>query len=192
MAPVTRELPRWALALPVIIVIAAVATGAALITFNRSARTVSVTGGVAAVGHTAPAFSTWDLNGEKVSLGDFKGRPMLITFWATWCTACQEELPAIQRIRDGNQSQGLGVLAVNYRETDNARMRAYLSGLHVDLEAVIDPDATIASAYGVDVGLPVVVLLDRSGTVAQVLVGAVPTTALEAAVAGVVGGAASP
>jgi peroxiredoxin len=180
------------LALPLIVVVAALATGAALITFNRSTSMVSVTGGVAAVGHPAPAFSTWDLNGEKVSLADFKGRPVLITFWATWCTACQAELPAVQRLRDGNQTEGLTVLAVNYRETDNGRMRAYLSGLHVDLEAVIDPDATIASAYGVDVGLPVVVLLDRSGTVAQVLVGAVPSTALEAAVARVVGGAASP
>jgi cytochrome c biogenesis protein CcmG, thiol:disulfide interchange protein DsbE len=180
------------MALPLIVVIAAVATGAALITFNRSARTVSVTGGVAAVGRAAPAFSTWDLNGKKVNLADFKGRPVLITFWATWCTACQEELPAVQRIRDGNQSAGLSVLAVNYRETDNARMGAYLSGLHVDLQAVIDPDATIASAYGVDIGLPVVVLLDRSATVAQILVGAVPSATLEAAVARVVGGAASP
>jgi thiol-disulfide isomerase/thioredoxin len=181
--------PRWALALPLIVVVAAVATGAALITFNRSARTVSVTGGVAAVGHAAPAFTTWDLNGKKVSLGDFKGRPVLITFWATWCTACQEELPAVQRIRDRNQSSGLSVLAVNYRETDNGRMRAYLSGLNVDLEAVIDPDATIASAYGVDIGLPVVVLLDRNAKVAQILIGAQPTSTLEAAVALVVGAA---
>jgi cytochrome c biogenesis protein CcmG, thiol:disulfide interchange protein DsbE len=192
VARATREVPRWALALPLIVVVAAVATGAALITFNRSGRTVSVTGGVAAVGRTAPAFSTWDLNGKKVNLGDFKGRPVLITFWATWCTACQEELPAVQRIRDGNQSEGLSVLAVNYRETDNGRMRAYLSGLHVDLEGVIDPDATIASAYGVDIGLPVVVLLDRNATVAQILVGAMPSATLEAAVARMVGGAASP
>jgi cytochrome c biogenesis protein CcmG/thiol:disulfide interchange protein DsbE len=185
-------MPRWALALPLIVVVAAVATGAALITFNRSARIVSVTGGVAAVGRAAPTFSTWDLNGKKVSLGDFKGRPVLITFWATWCTACQEELPAVQRIRDGNQSEGLSVLAVNYRETDNDRMRAYLSGLHVDLEAVVDPDATIASAYGVDVGLPVVVLLDRSAKVAQILIGAPTSATLETAVARIVGAAASP
>jgi cytochrome c biogenesis protein CcmG, thiol:disulfide interchange protein DsbE len=192
VAPGTRELPRWALALPLIVVVAAVATGAALVTFNRSASTVSVTGGPAAVGRTAPAFSTWDLNGKRLSLGDFRGHPVLLTFWATWCTACQDELPAVQRIRDGNQSASLSVLAVNYRETDNGRMRAYLSGLHVDLEAVIDPDAAIASAYGVDIGLPVVVLLDRSATVVQILIGAVPSTALEAAVARVVGGAAAP
>ena len=192
MAPATRELPRWALALPLIVVVAAVATGAALVTFNRSASTVSVTGGPAVVGRTAPAFSTWDLNGKRLSLGDFKGHPVLLAFWATWCTACQEELPAIQRIRASNQSNGLSVLAVNYRETDNSRMSGYLAGLHVNLEAVIDPDGTIASAYGVDIGLPVVVLLDRTSTVSQVLIGAVPSPALEAAVARVVGAAPSP
>jgi cytochrome c biogenesis protein CcmG, thiol:disulfide interchange protein DsbE len=184
--------PKWALALPLIVVVAAVATAAALITVNRSARTVSVSGGLARVGGTAPSFTTWDLNGKKVGLADFKGHPVLITFWATWCTACQEELPAIQRILDSNQSNGLRVLAVNYRETDNARMSGYLAGLKVHLEAVIDPDGTIASAYGVDIGLPVVVLLDRSSTVAQVLIGAVPSQALESAVARVLGAPASP
>lgn len=185
-------MPRWALALPLIVVVAAVATGAALITFDRSARTVSVTGGVASVGRTAPAFSTWDLNGKKVSLGDLKGHPVLLTFWATWCTACREELPEVQRIRDAYQSGGLSVLAVNYRETGNGRMRAYLSELHVDLEAVIDPDAAIASAYGVEIGLPVVVLLDRNATVAQILIGAVPRATLEAAVARLMGAQTPP
>jgi cytochrome c biogenesis protein CcmG, thiol:disulfide interchange protein DsbE len=192
LAPTTREVPRWALALPLIVVIAAVATGAALVINSRSARTVTVTGGIAAAGRPAPLFSTWDLNGNKVSLGDLRGHPVLLTFWATWCTACREELPAVQQLRDGNQSGGLRVLAVNYRETDNGSMRTYLAGLHVDLVAVIDPDAAIASAYGVDIGLPVVVLLDRGGKVSQILIGAVPATALEAAVAKVVGGGSSP
>ncbi|MEA2633720.1 MAG: cytochrome c biosis protein CcmG, thiol:disulfide interchange protein DsbE [Chloroflexota bacterium] len=192
MAPATREVPRWALALPLIVVIAAVATGAALVIYSRSARTVTVTGGIAAVGRPAPLFSTWDLNGNKVSLGDLRGHPVLLTFWATWCTACREELPAVQQLRDGNQSGGLRVLAVNYRETDIGSMRTYLAGLHVDLVAVIDPDAAIASAYGVDIGLPVVVLLDRSATVSQILIGAVPSATLEAAVARVVGGGTSP
>lgn len=142
------------------------------------------------MGGTAPAFTSWDLGGKKVSLSDFKGHPVVITFWATWCTACQEELPAMQRIRDRYQSSGLSVLALNYRETSNARMSEYLAGLHVNLQAVIDPDGTIASAYGVDIGLPITVLLDRSATVVQILIGSVANAALEAAVAHVVAPAA--
>ena len=190
--PAARPVPRWALALPLIVVIAAAGTAAALITVGRSSRTPSVSGGIARVGGTAPAFSSWDLSGKKVSLADFKGHPVLITFWATWCTACQAELPKLQRIRDRYQSTGLSMLAVNYRETNNDLMSAYLAGLHVNLEAVIDPEGTIASAYGVDIGLPISVLLDRKGTVLRILIGAVPNAALEAAVAQVAGPAASP
>lgn len=183
-------MPKWALALPLLVVVAATATAIAMITVAGSPKTVSVSGAHARVGGTAPAFTSWDLGGKKVSLSDFKGHPVVITFWATWCTACQEELPAMQRIRDRYQSSGLSVLALNYRETSNARMSEYLAGLHVNLQAVIDPEGTIASAYGVDIGLPITVLLDRSATVVQILIGSVANAALEAAVAQVVGPAA--
>jgi peroxiredoxin len=143
------------------------------------------------VGETAPAFTSWDLSGKKVSLAEFKGRPVLITFWATWCTACQQELPTVQRIRDQYQSTGFSVLALDYRETNTARMSQFLAGLHVNLEAVIDPDGTIASAYGVDIGLPISVLLDRKGTVVQIWIGAVTSAELETAVGEVVGPGAS-
>jgi thiol-disulfide isomerase/thioredoxin len=175
--------PRWALALPLLVVVVAAAIAVTLITAGRSPRTASVSGGHARVGGAAPMFTSWDLSGKKVSLADFKGHPVLITFWATWCTACQEELPAVQQIRDRYESSGLSVLAVNYRESSNAGMSAYLAALHVDLEALIDPEGTIAAAYGVDIGLPITVVLDRNATVVQVMIGAVTTAALDSAVA---------
>jgi hypothetical protein len=61
-------------------------------------------------------------------------------------------------------------------------MRQYLSGLQVNLEALADPDGAIAAAYGVDIGLPVNVLTDRSGKVARILVGEVPTATIESAI----------
>ena len=180
--PPTRPVPRWALALPLLVVVVATATAVAIITAGRSAKTASVTGGVARVGGTAPGFTSWDLAGNKVSLADFKGRPVLLTFWATWCTACQDELPALQRIRDRYQSTGFTVLAVNYKETNNARMSQFLAGLHLNLEAVIDPEGAIATAYGVDIGLPISVLLDAKATVTQIFVGVPPSAELETAV----------
>lgn len=192
MIAATRPAPKWALALPLLVVVAAASTAVAMITVSTSARSVSVSGAHARVGGTAPTFTSWDLNGKKVSLTDFKGHPLLITFWATWCTACQEELPAMQRIRDRYQASGLSVIAMNYRETNSARMSQFLSGLHVDLEAVIDPEGAIASAYGVDIGLPISVLLDRKATVLQIMIGSVPSAALEAAVGQVVGPGAAP
>jgi peroxiredoxin len=185
---VTRPVPKWALALPVLVVFVAVATAVAILTAGRTA---SVSGGHARVGGTAPAFTSWNLSGKQVSLAEFKGRPVLLTFWATGCTACKEELPALQRIQDRYQSTGFTILAVNYMETNDARMRQYLAGLHVKLEAVIDPKGDIANAYGV-FGLPINVLLDRKGTVSQILIGLVPSAVLETAVAQITGPTASP
>ena len=179
-------MPKWALALPVLVVVVVVAVAVAMITDGRSPHTVSVSGGVAHVNGPAPNFASWDLNGKRVSLTDFKGRPMLLTFWATWCTVCREELPALQRIQDRYQSTGFTILAINYRETNNGRLAQYLAGLNVTLKAVIDPEGTIAAAYGVDIGLPVNVLLNRAGTVVQIIIGEVPNATLESAVSRIV------
>jgi thiol-disulfide isomerase/thioredoxin len=177
-----RQVPAWALALPVLVVLLAVSAGVAMVVANRPSSSVWVASGHAIVGGTSPNFTTQDLGGKKVSLTDFGGRPVLLSFWATWCTVCRDELPALQRLQDRYRAGGFEVLLVNYRETSNDRLRQYLSGLQVNLEAVIDPDGTIAAAYGVDVGLPVNVLSDRAGKVVRILIGEVPIATIESAV----------
>ncbi|MHB8612400.1 MAG: TlpA family protein disulfide reductase [Candidatus Dormibacteraceae bacterium] len=178
----SRLVPAWALALPVLVVLLAVSAGVAMIVANRPSSSVWVASGHAIVGGTSPSFTTHDLSGKKVGLSDFSGRPVLLSFWATWCTVCREELPALQRLQDQYRPGGFAVILVNYRETSNERMRQYLSGLGVSLEAVVDPDGAIASAYGVDVGLPVNVLSDRTGKIAGILIGGVPIATLETAI----------
>jgi thiol-disulfide isomerase/thioredoxin len=178
--------PAWALALPVLVVLIAVSAGVALVVADRPSSGVSVATGHAIVGGTSPAFTTHDLSGKKVSLSDFAGRPVLLSFWATWCTVCRDELPALQRLQGQYQSAGFAVLLVNYRETSSDLMRQYLSGLQVNLESVIDPDGAIAAAYGVDIGLPVNVLSDRSGKVARIMIGEVPIATIEDAIKQVV------
>ncbi len=175
-------MPAWALALPVVVVLLAVGAGVAMVVAQRPSSSVWVASGHAIVGGTSPNFTTHDLGGNKVSLLDYAGRPVLLSFWATWCTVCRDELPALQRLQDRYASGGFKVILVNYRETSTDRMRQYLSGLDVSLEPVLDPDGAIAAAYSVDVGLPVNVLTDRSGKVARILVGEVPTSTIEDAI----------
>jgi thiol-disulfide isomerase/thioredoxin len=107
---------------------------------------------------------------------------VLLTFWATWCTVCKDELPALQSLEQRYSANGFRVLAVNYRETNSDRMRQYLAGIDVTLQSAIDPSGVVASAYGVDIGLPVNVLIDRSGRVAQIMVGETSAAAIESAV----------
>jgi thiol-disulfide isomerase/thioredoxin len=191
LKPKGRQVPAWALALPVLVVLIAMSAGIAMVVAGRSSNTVSVAAGHARVGGTTPDFSSWDLNGKRVSLSSLGRRPVLLTFWATWCTVCRDELPALQRLQDQYRAGGFTVLAVNYRESSNERMRQYLSGLGVSLQTVIDPEGAIGAAYGVDVGLPVNVLSDRSGTVVRIMIGEVPVASIADAVRQAVGVAPS-
>lgn len=188
--PSGHRVPAWALALPVLVVLVATVAGVAMVIADRSSNVVWVAAGHARVGEAAPNFTSYDLQGNKVSLSEFGSRPVLLTFWATWCTVCKEELPALQALEQHYSADGLKVLAVDYRETGNERMRQYLAAVNVTLQSVIDPAAAIATAYGVDVGLPVNVLVDRSGRVAQIMIGEVPIATIESALKKVLGPAA--
>jgi thiol-disulfide isomerase/thioredoxin len=188
--PPGHRVPAWALALPLLVVLVATAIGVAMVLGDRSSSAVWVAPGHASVGAPAPNFTSFDLQGKKVSLSDFASRPVLLTFWATWCTVCKDELPALQALEQRYAASGFAVLAVNYRETNNERMRQYLSGINVTLQSVIDPGASIASAYGVDVGLPVNVVVDNAGRVARIMVGEQSVASIDSAVAQVAAPAA--
>jgi cytochrome c biogenesis protein CcmG, thiol:disulfide interchange protein DsbE len=141
---------------------------------------VSVSGGPARVGAPAPDFTTQDLEGHAVRLSALKGKPVIVNFWATWCTACQGELPAIQHAADANIQAGLTVLAADYRETDRPAMRRFLDRVGVRPRALVDPAGQIADAYGVSVGLPVSIFIDRTGTVVAIQLGALTSPQLAA------------
>ena len=132
------------------------------------AKSDPVTGnGQVQVGKPAPAFTATDLDGHRVSLADLKGRPVLINFWATWCTPCREELPLIESAYRAYRDQGFTVVAVDYKESVGP-VRKFWTDLHLEPPPILDPDGRIADAYGVGLsttGLPVSVFMARDGTV---------------------------
>ena len=140
---------------------------------RRSATAIQVTvaAGVARVGGAAPDFSSQRLDGSGVRLSQFKGKPVLLNFWATWCAPCQDEMPLLQRATNQYGGAGLTVLAVNYQQTDANGMQAFLRKVGARFSAVYDPNGRIAAAYGVSIGLPVSIFIDRSGTVKVIQVG---------------------
>jgi len=89
-------------------------------------------------------------------------------------------MPLIQRASDRYTGVGLTVLAVNYQQTDGKSIAAFLSKVKARFPAVYDPNGRIAGAYGVTVGLPVSVFIDRAGTVSFIQVGQMSTTVLDA------------
>jgi peroxiredoxin len=140
---------------------------------------VTIQGGLAKVGAMAPDFTTRTLDGPTVRLSQYRGKPVLLNFWATWCAPCQDEMPLIQRAVDRYGGPGLTVLAVDYQQTDANGMRAFLRKVGAHFPAVYDPAGQIAGEYGVTVGLPVSVFIDRSGKVEFIQLGQMSDTVLQ-------------
>ncbi|GAC1483599.1 MAG: redoxin domain-containing protein [Candidatus Dormibacteria bacterium] len=146
---------------------------------------VSVASGSAQVGVAAPDFSSQRLDGAPVRLSHFRGKPVLLNFWATWCGACQDEMPLIERASERYAPIGLTVLAVDYRQTDGKSMAQFLNKVGAHFAALYDPNGRIAAAYGVNVGLPVSVFIDRAGTVSFIQLGQMSDSVLAARLNGI-------
>jgi thiol-disulfide isomerase/thioredoxin len=150
-----------------------------LLTRQPAAVNVLVAGGNARVGAPAPGFTTRSLDGATVKLSQFHGKPVLLNFWATWCAPCKDEMPLIQRASDLYGPQGLTVLAVDYQQTGTAAMKDFLRKVDARFTAVYDPAGQIAAEYGVTVGLPVSIFIDRAGTVSFIQLGQMSNAILE-------------
>ena len=84
---------------------------------RSSAGVTTSIGGTPNVGDLAPDFTLKNLQGEEVTLSDYRGRPVLINFWATWCPPCRFEMPIIQKMYDTYKDEGFEVLAVDVEES---------------------------------------------------------------------------
>ena len=155
------------------------------IVFAPKPGTTTVSGGPAAVGRLAPDFVTPTLDGQSVRLSQFRGRPVLVNFWATWCTACRAEMPAIERVWERHRAEGFQVLEVDYQELNQAAMRSFLRDVGVHFGSALDPDGKIAAAYGVTIGLPESFFIDRHGTIRVIHLGEMSPDYIEQQVLGI-------
>ena len=121
------------------------------------------------VQYRATSFRT----GSPVSLADLKGRPVLLTSWATWCSECRKELPALERYREAHRRQDLTVVAVNVDGGGGGRLATDMVasfGLTMDLWT--DSEDTFASTFAA-LGVPTTVLVDRRGGIVHVWQGGI-------------------
>jgi peroxiredoxin len=98
------------------------------------------------MGAVAPDFSLLDTEGEQISLSDFRGQPILINFWATWCGPCRLEMPAIQERFEKFKDDGFVVLAVDFDEP-LSDVRAYGDELGLTFTLLLDPGAEVQKLY---------------------------------------------
>ncbi len=112
-------------------------------------------------GERPPEFSGRTVNGKRLSLAGLRGRVVLMTFWATWCPPCREEMSLFERLHRKLAKEGLAVVGVNARE-QGAPIREYANALGLTFPLILDPQGEIQEAYGV-IGLPTAFLIARDG-----------------------------
>lgn len=121
-----------------------------------------------AIGSTAPDFVLRSLDGAEVALSDYRGKPLLINFWATWCPPCRKELPLIQRTYEANIG-AFEVLGVDVRE-EPVRVRLMVSEFSLTYTTVLDTDGKVAISYKAT-SFPTSFFLDKNGVIKSIRVG---------------------
>ncbi|WP_455379607.1 redoxin domain-containing protein [Petrachloros mirabilis] len=128
---------------------------------------------VPVVGTPVEDFQLVDLNGNQQRLSQYRGKVVLLNFWATWCKPCTTEMPAMQTTYDKLRDQGFVVLAVNELE-DEAKVRQHIKEHGHTFPVLLDRDNKVANQFGV-FGLPVSVFIDEQGVAQEYIKGGLLT-----------------
>ena len=128
-------------------------------------------------GHPAPDFAIHQANGETAYLSDYRGRPILINFWATWCPPCRAEMPELVRAYNEHQDEGLVVIAVDSMESQEA-VAKFVKAFNMNMPVVIDVQGQVMDAYKTQ-SLPSSFFIDRNGVVQVRWIGILTPEALQ-------------
>jgi cytochrome c biogenesis protein CcmG, thiol:disulfide interchange protein DsbE len=136
-----------------------------------------------AVGKTPTAFSGVSYDGKPISLSDYAGKPLWLTFGASWCRDCRVEAADLQDTYAKYQGQGLNVLAVFINDPP-ADIAGFAKRARLTFPIVADQAAKIGGAYRL-VGLPTHIFIGRDGLIKEILIGALSKDEMERAVAAI-------
>lgn len=115
-------------------------------------------------GPKAPSFSLRTLQGKRIKLADYEGKVVLLSFWATWCAPCKQELPILQRLLDKYGDEGLEVLAINIDDPKTvAQVRRFVADRKLKMPIPLDGDSKVLGRYNPRHSLPFLQAVDREG-----------------------------
>jgi len=115
------------------------------------------------VGQAAPDFDLVALDGSHVRLSELKGQPVIINFWATWCTPCRKEMPEFEQVWEGLKDQGLKVYGINVGES-KVGVAEFVRQVGATFPILIDEKEAAQDAYKV-LPLPTTFFIDRQGII---------------------------
>jgi peroxiredoxin len=120
-------------------------------------------------GAALPPFELKDMDGRVHRLQDYRGKVVLVNFWATWCEPCRAEMPSMQQLRRKMESKGFVVLGINADEPP-PRIRKFLGELPLDFPVLMDPDLRVTKSWAAKV-LPASYLIGRDGQARYQVIG---------------------
>ncbi|MBX7235778.1 MAG: TlpA family protein disulfide reductase [Caldilineales bacterium] len=128
-------------------------------------------------GHLAPDFTIHLPDGSTARLSDYRGRPLILNFWATWCPPCRQEMPDLVRVYEAHKAEGLVVIALNESE-GHEQVSGFVEEFGMTMPVVIDPQGDVMQAFKTQ-SLPSSFFIDRDGVVRVRWVGFLPANALD-------------
>lgn len=117
----------------------------------------------------APDFNLADMDGARHRLSDYRGKVVIINFWATWCPPCREEMPSMQRAWGQLEREGVVMLAVNVGE-DEDTIFTFTANYPVDFPLLLDSDSAVIQSWPVR-GLPTTFVIDTKGAIVYRAIG---------------------
>jgi peroxiredoxin len=137
-------------------------------------------GAVATAGEAAPGFTLRDIDGKEVKLSDYKGKVVMVNFWATWCGPCKLEMPYLDKWDRDLEGKGFEVISIS---TDDARAASKVKPLikrgGYGFTVLLDKDTAVVSQYNPAKTLPYNALIDRDGRIHKVYQGYNPGDEVE-------------
>lgn len=120
---------------------------------------------------TAPDFILKDLDGNDVKLSDYRGKVVILNFWAVWCKYCKQEMPDFNELnKELAKDNETVILAVNSQESPKT-VKDYLSSNNINLKVLLDQDGSVTQTYGVS-GFPTTFVINKDGTLYTYIPGA--------------------
>jgi peroxiredoxin len=123
----------------------------------------------AAEGALAPDFLLETMDGEEARLSDFRGQPVVLNFWATWCLPCRQEMPQFVEAYDAHRAEGLAVIGLNLQESESI-IRPFIDEYGAEFPIFIDRDGEVGDEYRL-LGLPMTYFITREGVIDSVFIG---------------------
>ena len=131
--------------------------------------TTLLVGVAEAAGKPAPDFSLRDVNNAAQTLSQYKGKVVLLNFWATWCGPCQVEMPHLQAMYKELGPKGLVVLGISADSArDASKVKPLVMAKGLTYPVLLDPQTTVVAQYNPSKTLPYNVVVDRGGNIVSV------------------------